>query len=89
MGETLNDKEQDIAICKTCKHFKHLTDPDNYFGTGYICLYHGKMVPWRKDNPYKAAATEEEFEHSHIIFAGRTDDKCEQHPDRCWPLARQ
>ena len=85
-NDTQNQKEQDIAICKSCKHFRHLTDPNGYFGVGFICMYHSKMVPWRTGDPHHAAATEEEFEHSHIIFAARTDDKCVQHPDRCWPL---
>lgn len=82
-NDTQNQKEQDIAICKACKHFRHLTDPKGYFGVGFICMCHGKMVPWRKGNPHRAAATEEEFEQSHIYFTGMTGQcKCPQHPDR-------
>ena len=78
------DKRQDISICRACKYFKEVNDPKVndgkwHLGVGFMCTCHGKMVPWRKDNPGSAAATEEEFEQSHIYFAGRSGE-CAQRP---------
>ena len=83
MGEKA--KRQDIGICRNCEYFKEVNDPKAndgkwHWGVGFICTCHGKWVPWRKENPESAAATVEEFETSHIYYAGRSG-KCIQHPE--------
>lgn len=79
------EKRQNIEICKNCKYFKEMNDPKVndgkwHWGVGFMCACHGKMVPWRKDKPDVVAVTAEEFEQSHIYFAGHYDH-CPQHPD--------
>ena len=79
------EKRQDINVCRTCEYFRDLNDPKMndgkwHWGVGFMCACHGKMVPWRSERPDAVAETEDEFEKSHIYFAGRRG-RCKQHPD--------
>ena len=79
------EKRQDINVCRTCEYLRDLNDPKMddgkwHWGVGFMCTCHGKMVPWRSECPDAVAETEDEFEKSHIYFAGRRG-RCKQHPD--------